>query len=97
MLLRMFFGSLWQPALITRFQCVSQHISLAAVDVLWLIVKQHPLRALGCSSTIIARLVRRSCLDLANKHRLENLAFPAISTGVYGYPVEEAAEVDAKQ
>eukprot|EP00878_Enallax_costatus_P009036 GHUV01009448.1.p1 GENE.GHUV01009448.1~~GHUV01009448.1.p1 ORF type:complete len:309 (+),score=83.54 GHUV01009448.1:300-1226(+) len=35
----------------------------------------------------------KSCLELANKHRLENLAFPAISTGVYGYPVEEAAEV----
>jgi hypothetical protein len=35
----------------------------------------------------------RSSLDLANKHRLENVAFPAISTGVYGYPKEEAAEV----
>ena len=35
----------------------------------------------------------RSCLNLANKHRLENVAFPAISTGIYGYPKEEAAEV----
>lgn len=32
-------------------------------------------------------------MDLANKHRLENIAFPAISTGVYGYPKDEAAEV----
>jgi O-acetyl-ADP-ribose deacetylase (regulator of RNase III) len=30
---------------------------------------------------------------MANKRKLENLAFPAISTGVYGYPAEEAAEV----
>lgn len=35
----------------------------------------------------------RSSLDLANKHRLENVAFPAISTGVYGYPKGEGAEV----
>jgi hypothetical protein len=34
----------------------------------------------------------RSSLQLANKHRLENVAFPAISTGVYGYPKEDAAE-----
>lgn len=32
-------------------------------------------------------------MQLANKSKLENLAFPAISTGVYGYPPEEAAEV----
>jgi hypothetical protein len=38
----------------------------------------------------------RSCLDLANKRKLENLAFPAISTGVYGYPPAEAAEVRAR-
>jgi hypothetical protein len=38
----------------------------------------------------------RSCLGLANKQRLENLAFPAISTGVYGYPPEEAAEVNTE-
>lgn len=38
----------------------------------------------------------RSSLQLANKHRLENVAFPAISTGIYGYPKEEAAEVALK-
>ncbi len=38
-------------------------------------------------------MLRRSCLELANKQRLENLAFPAISTGVYGYPLREAADV----
>ncbi|GBF98924.1 appr-1-p processing enzyme family [Raphidocelis subcapitata] len=38
----------------------------------------------------------KSCLDLANKHRLENIAFPALSTGIYGYPKKEAAEVAFK-
>ncbi|MCA0353891.1 MAG: O-acetyl-ADP-ribose deacetylase [Chloroflexi bacterium] len=30
-------------------------------------------------------------LELAAKHQLETLAFPAISCGIYGYPVELAA------
>eukprot|EP00882_Tetradesmus_deserticola_P014386 GHRQ01015298.1.p1 GENE.GHRQ01015298.1~~GHRQ01015298.1.p1 ORF type:complete len:249 (+),score=98.63 GHRQ01015298.1:310-1056(+) len=44
-------------------------------------------------SAPLLRQAYLSCLALANKQRLENLAFPAISTGVYGYPPEEAAEV----
>ncbi|MFN3346413.1 MAG: O-acetyl-ADP-ribose deacetylase [Candidatus Bipolaricaulaceae bacterium] len=35
----------------------------------------------------------RSCLALAVQHGLRTLAFPSISTGAYGYPVEKAAEV----
>ena len=35
----------------------------------------------------------RSSLDLAAAHGLASLAFPAISTGVYGYPAEAAAEI----
>lgn len=35
----------------------------------------------------------RNCLRLAGEHRLASIAFPAISTGVYGYPLEDAAEV----
>lgn len=30
-------------------------------------------------------------LQLASAHRLESIAFPGISTGIYGYPVELAA------
>lgn len=35
----------------------------------------------------------RSSLKLARQHGLRTVAFPSISTGVYGYPVAEAAEV----
>jgi O-acetyl-ADP-ribose deacetylase (regulator of RNase III) len=35
----------------------------------------------------------RESLRLAEQHGLESIAFPSISTGIYGYPVAEAAEV----
>jgi O-acetyl-ADP-ribose deacetylase (regulator of RNase III) len=35
----------------------------------------------------------RHSLELADRHGLGSVAFPAISTGVFGYPMERAAEV----
>jgi len=37
-----------------------------------------------------------NCLRIADELGLENIVFPSISTGVFGYPVKEAAEVVAK-
>jgi len=34
-----------------------------------------------------------SSLKLASEHGLESVSFPSISTGAYGYPLEQAAEV----
>ncbi len=33
------------------------------------------------------------CLELAAEHGVKTISFPSISTGVYGYPIEEGAEV----
>jgi O-acetyl-ADP-ribose deacetylase (regulator of RNase III) len=35
----------------------------------------------------------RECLAMAEQRVLETISFPAISTGVYGYPVKEAAAI----
>jgi O-acetyl-ADP-ribose deacetylase (regulator of RNase III) len=35
----------------------------------------------------------RNCLALAAEHDLRSIAFPAISTGAYGFPIELAANI----
>jgi O-acetyl-ADP-ribose deacetylase (regulator of RNase III) len=35
----------------------------------------------------------RRCLALAQEHEVKSIAFPAISTGVYGFPTEPAARI----
>jgi len=35
----------------------------------------------------------RNCLDLARLHRLASIAFPAISTGIFGYPLAAASGI----
>ena len=41
---------------------------------------------------LLARCYRNS-LDLARAQSIRSIAFPAISTGAYGYPLGEAAEI----
>lgn len=38
----------------------------------------------------------KNSLDLALENGCSSIAFPGISTGVYGYPIEEAAEVSLR-
>jgi O-acetyl-ADP-ribose deacetylase (regulator of RNase III) len=39
----------------------------------------------------------RECLRLAAERDLKTIAFPAISTGIYGYPVDEAAAIAVRE
>jgi O-acetyl-ADP-ribose deacetylase (regulator of RNase III) len=39
----------------------------------------------------------RTCLTLAEVHAVPTIAFPSISTGVYGYPVGEAARIALRE
>lgn len=46
-------------------------------------------------AALLASAYRRS-LELAVAHGLRSVAFPAISTGIYGYPLREAARVSTE-
>jgi O-acetyl-ADP-ribose deacetylase (regulator of RNase III) len=49
----------------------------------------------GREAELLADCYRNS-LALAVAHKLASIAFPAISTGAYGYPPEQAAEVSSQ-
>jgi O-acetyl-ADP-ribose deacetylase len=39
----------------------------------------------------------RTSIALAREHRVESIAFPAISCGVYGFPIDEAAQIAVRE
>jgi O-acetyl-ADP-ribose deacetylase len=45
---------------------------------------------------LLARCYRNS-FALATKHELRNIAFPAISCGIYGYPIEDACQIAVRE
>jgi O-acetyl-ADP-ribose deacetylase (regulator of RNase III) len=47
-------------------------------------------------SDLLAGCYRR-CLELALERDVHTISFPAISTGVYGYPQEDAAEIAVRE
>jgi O-acetyl-ADP-ribose deacetylase len=42
-------------------------------------------------------LCYRSSLALATRHQVRNIAFPAISCGIYGYPIPDACQIALRE
>jgi len=47
----------------------------------------------GCGEAEKLQLCYRNSLELAAAHNCRTIAFPAISTGVYGFPADRAARI----
>jgi O-acetyl-ADP-ribose deacetylase len=52
-----------------------------------------PVYGLDEPSALLLAECYRNALRLADAHGVSSIAFPAISTGIFGYPMEEAADV----
>jgi O-acetyl-ADP-ribose deacetylase (regulator of RNase III) len=46
-----------------------------------------------CGESRLLESCYRECIALAEQNQISSIAFPAISTGVYGYPIQEAAQI----
>ena len=66
------------------FRLPARHV-LLTVGPIW--------RGGGAGEPELLAACYRSCLELARAQGLRSLAFPAVSTGVYGYPKEAAAAI----
>jgi O-acetyl-ADP-ribose deacetylase (regulator of RNase III) len=45
---------------------------------------------------LLARCYRHS-VALARDHQVQSIAFPAISCGIYGFPIDEAAQIAVRE
>ena len=46
-----------------------------------------------CGETLLLESCYKNSLDLMLQYKCKTIAFPSISTGVYGYPIEDAASI----
>ncbi len=49
----------------------------------------------GKDAELLSSAYRKS-LELCTQNKISSIAFPSISTGIYGYPVEEASQIALK-
>lgn len=52
-----------------------------------------PVYAVDTPEDVLLADCYRNALNLADQYQIDSIAFPALSTGAFGYPLEEAAEV----
>jgi len=72
-------------AKITRGHCLPARHVIHTVGPIW--------RGGGANEPALLAACYRRSLDIARGHGLKTIAFPAISTGVYGYPAGPAARI----
>jgi O-acetyl-ADP-ribose deacetylase (regulator of RNase III) len=51
----------------------------------------------GAGEAALLAAAYRACLELAREHRLDSIAFPAIATGVYAFPGDEACAIAVRE
>jgi O-acetyl-ADP-ribose deacetylase (regulator of RNase III) len=73
-----------QARITPGFRLKARHV-IHAVGPVW--------RGGGAGEAGLLAGAYRSSLELARDHSLASIAFPAISTGIFGYPFEQATQV----
>ena len=63
------------------------------LDARWIVHTVGPVYSKEPGAPQLLASCHAASLDIAEALGAKTIAFPAISTGIYGYPVEEAAEV----
>ncbi len=72
-------------AKLTRGYCLPARYVIHTVGPVW--------RGGAHGEPLLLQSCYRRSLELAAAHSIATLAFPSISTGIYGYPIEQAAEI----
>ncbi|HEX7026406.1 MAG TPA: macro domain-containing protein [Gammaproteobacteria bacterium] len=61
----------------------------------WIIHCLGPVHGIDEPSDKLLADCYRNAIEVAERHGIERLAFPAISTGAFGYPLQDAADITA--